>query len=265
MTQGTSKPYVIDDEDEPKRLEKQARIAGLEDYFHKFPLAPNADVLDAGCGSGAMTRLFAKRVPEGHATGIDINRRYLAFAEQVAAESGIENITFRYGNIFSLPFDDNTFDVVWCKYVLQWVNEPIQAVAEFKRVTRPGGLVVCCHFDGLTHYPVDETWQADADKFINDCIDALVGRKMYWMFHQVGFVDITVDAEPDPIYSVYGAIDEDLRENWGTQLRVGLPVLVKSLGSEERAHEFVHRFLAYQDREDTSSICMLFFVSGRVP
>ncbi len=267
MKQGTSKPYVIDYDDEPRRLDKQAQLAGLEDHFHKFPLVPDAKVLDAGCGSGAMTRLLAERLPKGFATGIDTNPQYLAYAAQVAAKAGINNIDFREGNIFSVPFDDNTFDMVWCKYVLQWVNEPIQAIAEFKRVTRPGGIVVCCHFDGfgVTHYPIDESWQTDADTVFNDVIDPFVGRKQYHMFHQLGFTEITVEVEPDRLYSISGAIDQDRRENWEAQLQVALPALVKSLGSDEQANKFAQRFLAYHDREDTFSACMLFFVKGCVP
>jgi ubiquinone/menaquinone biosynthesis C-methylase UbiE len=267
MTQGTSKPYVIDYDDEPRRLEKQAQIADLESYFDKFPLPLEAKVLDAGCGSGAMTRLLAQHVPQGFATGVDTRPEYLAYARRAAAEVGINNIEFKEGNIFNLPFDDNSFDLVWCRYVLQWVNEPIQAVAEFKRVTRPGGLVVCCHFDGfgVTHYPVDPNWQADADKFFNNVIDPFVGRKQFWMFQQLGFTDITVEAELDRSFAVNGPIDKERRENWETQLKAALPALIRNLGAEERATEFIQQFLAYQDREDTFSTCILYFVKGRVP
>jgi ubiquinone/menaquinone biosynthesis C-methylase UbiE len=44
---------------------------------------------------------------------------------------------------------------------MQWINDPEKAVAEFRRVTKPGGVVVCCNFDGfaITHYPEDESLQ----------------------------------------------------------------------------------------------------------
>ena len=167
MSQATSKPYVIDYDEEPRRLEKQARVAKIEDHLRKFSFPPEASILEAGCGSGAMARLLANHAPQGHVTGIDKNERYLEFARRRAREEGIDNITFRHGDIFDLPFEDDTFDLVWCKYVLQWVNDPIHAVRQFKRVTRSGGAVVSCHFDGfgVTHYPVDTSWQSDAEKF----------------------------------------------------------------------------------------------------
>jgi hypothetical protein len=127
--------------------------------------------------------------------------------------------------------------------------------------------VVCCHFDGfgVTHYPVDPNWQADADKFFNNVIDPFVGRKQFWMFQQLGFTDITVEAELDRSFAVSGPIDKERRENWETQLKAALPALIRNLGTEERATEFIQQFLAYQDREDTFSTCILYFVKGRVP
>ncbi len=48
MSQGTSKPYVIDDADEPGRLERQAQLDDLPRFLERFSLAPDARVLDAG-------------------------------------------------------------------------------------------------------------------------------------------------------------------------------------------------------------------------
>jgi ubiquinone/menaquinone biosynthesis C-methylase UbiE len=267
MTQGASKPYVIDDDDEPQRLERQAQLADLPSHLARFPLAPDARVLDAGCGSGAMARLLAQRAPLGHATGVDTNSRYLAIAAQQAAAQGISNITFQEGNIFQLPFADHTFDLVWCKYVLQWVEQPVHAVAEFRRVTRPGGLVVCCHFDGfgVTHDPIDPELQADVEVFFPQVIDPFVGRKQYGMLHHAGLRDITVYAEADRSFAVYGAIDTAHRANWQAQLDAAFPAIIRCLGSEARAKAFVERFLTYQARDDTASYCTLYIVTGRVP
>lgn len=267
MNYGASKPYVIDDEDEPQRLERQAQLANLPEHLAHFALAADAQILDAGCGSGAMTRLLAQRAPLGHATGVDTNRRYLAIATRAAAAEGIPNITFQEGNIFQLPFADHTFDLVWCKYVLQWVDQPIHALAEFRRVTRPGGVVVCCHFDGfgVTHDPIDPVLQADADALFPQLIDPFVGRKQYGMFYRVGLRDIAVHAEADRLFAVYGAIDSARRDNWRAQLEAAFPAIIRCLGSEARARAFVEHFLGYQAREDTASYCTLYTVTGRVP
>lgn len=267
MTNGRSKPYIIDDVDEPLRLERQAKLAELPRLADRLSLAPDARVLDAGCGSGAMTRLLAQRAPAGSATGVDTNARYLAIAAEQAAAQGITNISFQEGSIFGLPFADHTFDLVWCKYVLQWVEQPAQAVAEFRRVTRPGGQVVCCHFDGfgVTHDPIDVGFQAAADAFFPQVIDPFVGRKQYHMFYEAGLRDITVFAEPDPLFAIAGAIDREHRDNWQDQLEAAYPAIIRCLGSDDRAAAFVERFLTYHDRADTASYCVLYTVMGRVP
>jgi ubiquinone/menaquinone biosynthesis C-methylase UbiE len=265
MVQGISKPYVIDYADEPQRLERQAQLDDLPRFLERFSLAPDARVLDAGCGSGVMTRLLARRAPAGSVTGVDTNPRYLAIASQQAAAEGLTNVTFQEASIFSLPFADRSFDLVWCKYVLQWVEQPAQAVAEFRRVTRPGGLVVCVHFDGfgVTHDPIDPAFQSDADAFFPQVIDPFVGRKQYHMFYQAGLRDIRLQAEADPLFTIVGRIDPARRANWQAQLEASFPSIVRSLGSTARATAFVERFLAYQDREDTASYCVLYSVTGR--
>jgi ubiquinone/menaquinone biosynthesis C-methylase UbiE len=71
-----------------------------------------------------MARLFAARHPHAQVTGVDLRADYLAYARQRAAREGLRNLDFRQGDIFQLPFPDVSFDVVWSKYVLQWVKEP---------------------------------------------------------------------------------------------------------------------------------------------
>ena len=267
MGKGSSKPYVIGHDEEHERLERQARIGRIEDHLKKFSFSTDAVILDAGCGSGSMTRLLAKAAPDGRTVGLDASEHYLDYARARAQDEGIENIRFEAGDIFSLPFEDDSFDLVWCKYVFQWVNNPVHAVEEFRRVTRPGGKIVGCNFDGfsVTHYPVDESFQNDVERVFNHLVDPNVGRKMFSMFHRAGLEDIKVDFEPDATFTVAGAIDDERRQNWVDQFRAAFKSIAQCLGSEEAAKEFVDRFLAHHDREDTFTTCALYFVEGVVP
>jgi ubiquinone/menaquinone biosynthesis C-methylase UbiE len=267
MSNGSSKPYVIGYAEEHERLERQARIGKIEDHLKKFSFATDAEILDAGCGPGSMTRLLARAAPDGRATGVDVSEHYLKYARARAQDEGIENINFEKGDVFSLPFEDDTFDLVWCKYVLQWVNNPVHAVEEFRRVTRPGGKIVCCHFDGfsVTHYPVDESFQNDVNRVFNYVVDPNVGRKLFSMFHSSGLMEIKVDFEPDATFTVAGAIDADRRQNWVDQFAASFKAIAECLGSDEAAQSFVNRFLEYHDREDTFTTCALYFVEGVVP
>lgn len=267
MTIGSSKPYVIGYEEEHERLDRQARIGAIEKHFDHFSCPKDAVILDAGCGSGSMSRLLAAAAPDGFVIGVDTNEQYLEHARYVAQAEELSNLKFQTGDIFSLPFEDNQFDLVWCKYVLQWVNNPIHAIQEFRRVTRPGGKIVCCHFDGfgVTHYPIDNALQEDAEQFFNHVVDPFIGRKMYGMFRNTGLTDIKVAYEPDATFTVNGAIDSERRANWVDQLTAAFQAAVTVFGSEAKAQSFIDRYLEHHDRADTSTVCTLYFVEGTVP
>jgi len=262
-----SRPYAIHSDEEPLRLERQASLAEIEKHLDYIPIEPSDRILDVGCGSGAMTRLLAKAAPKGKATGIDIKGQYLDFARRKAAEEGITNIEFVEGDATALSFDDDTFDLVWTKYLLQWLTEPEAAVAGSKRVTRSGGWVVCCNYDGwmMENYPIDEALQRDLEETMPKVVDCYIGRKTFSMFHNLGFTDIRVDFEPDRILTIVGRIRPEQRKNMVDQWQAAWANTVRLMGSDERVRAFHDRYFAYVDREDTFSPCALYFVKGRVP
>jgi ubiquinone/menaquinone biosynthesis C-methylase UbiE len=136
-----SRPYAIHSSEECERLELQARLANIEGHLRHLPVSPSDRVLDAGCGSGAMSRLIARTYPQADVIGVDLREQYLDFARTRARAEHIQNLIFRAADVFDLPFPDATFDVVWTKYLLQWLKEPKRALKELKRVTRPGGII----------------------------------------------------------------------------------------------------------------------------
>jgi ubiquinone/menaquinone biosynthesis C-methylase UbiE len=150
-----SRPYAIHSNEECERLELQARLANIEGHLRHLPVSPGDRVLDAGCGSGAISRLIARTYPRADVVGVDLREQYLDFARIRARAENFQNVTFRAADVFDLPFPAATFDVVWTKYLLQWLKEPERALKELKRVTRPGGIIVSCDFAGFAveHFP----------------------------------------------------------------------------------------------------------------
>jgi ubiquinone/menaquinone biosynthesis C-methylase UbiE len=267
MSSNPSRPYALHSAGECERLERQAALADLPRHLGFFAVPPEAAILDAGCGSGSMARLLASRHKDARVVGVDLRGDYIAYAQERAQRQRLRNIEFRAGDIFHLPFADASFDVVWSKYVLQWVERPHLAVAEFRRVTKPGGIVVSANFDGfaVTHWPEDAELQPMVERVFPRLVDPFIGRKMAPMFRAAGLRDIEVDFEADRLFTVTGAIDAERRRNWLEQLAAARSFIAQTLGGEDAADRFVDAFIAYQDRADTCSYTALYFVRGRAP
>jgi SAM-dependent methyltransferase len=108
--------------------------------------------LDAGCGGGrnsvAMARLGAREV-----VGIDVGEQGLADARQRSHE--LPNLKFQYGSILDIPFENETFDLVWCAGVLMITADDEKALDELARVTKRGGyLYLLVYATGGLRWPL---------------------------------------------------------------------------------------------------------------
>ena len=116
-------------------------------------LKPHMRILDIGCGPGTITAGLADRVPDGHVTGIDAAEGIVGQARAAAGER--TNLDFAVGDVYALDYPDGSFDVVHAHQVLQHLGDPVRALREMGRVTRPGGLVAVRDGDygGFAWYP----------------------------------------------------------------------------------------------------------------
>lgn len=105
---------------------------------------PGERVLDAGAGTGASTvELVADG---GYAVGVDISLGMLAAGRLARPE-----LPLLAGDALALPFGDAAFDAVTISFGLRNVVDPVAALRELHRVTRPGGRLVVCEFSHPTN------------------------------------------------------------------------------------------------------------------
>lgn len=123
----------------------------LERYFreHPVPLPNNAQILDAGCGTGLLTLALLRTLPRpAHITAIDLSASSLQKARQAVGQElrgRPHRVSFSQANLLSLPFADASFDFIATSGALEYV--PLNdGLAELARVLKPGGY--------LFHLPV---------------------------------------------------------------------------------------------------------------
>ena len=99
-------------------------------------LAPAAQVLEVAPGPGFLTIELAKRGL--HMRAVDISETFVEIAKRNAAAEGVD-ARFDLGNAAALPVEDAAVDFVVCRAAFKNFTEPVKALAEFRRVLRPGG------------------------------------------------------------------------------------------------------------------------------
>jgi ubiquinone/menaquinone biosynthesis C-methylase UbiE len=119
--------------------EAQGRAA-TQTLLRAARVKPGMQVLDLASGAGDPALTLAEVVgPDGHVTATDLVPDMLAAAEEFARQRGLTNITFRQADAEALPFPDQAFDVVTCRLGVMFFPNVGKALAEMRRVLKPGG------------------------------------------------------------------------------------------------------------------------------
>ena len=103
----------------------------------KAVLPEGGDLLEVAPGPGFLAIELA-RDARFRVTGLDISRTFVDLARKNAAEAGVA-VDFRRGNASQMPFAENRFDLLVCRAAFKNFSEPEKAIAEMRRVLRPGG------------------------------------------------------------------------------------------------------------------------------
>lgn len=160
-------------------------------------------------GSGAGNDAFVARSvtgAKGKVIGIDFTEKMIAKARANAEKLGYNNVEFRYGDIESIPVNDNVADVVVSNCVLNLVPDKKKAFTETFRILKPGG-----HFsvsDIVLKGQLPEGLRASAEMYAG-CVSGAIQKDAYLdVVNEAGFTAIRVQKEkkitvPDEILSVY--------------------------------------------------------------
>lgn len=105
---------------------------------------PFSRLLDIGTGTGRVLELFAPRIERG--VGVDRSHEMLSFARAKLERGGHGHCQIRHGDLFNLPFEPASFDVVTIHQVLHYLDDPGAAVSEAARMLSRGGRLLIVDF-----------------------------------------------------------------------------------------------------------------------
>ena len=125
----------------------------------RLGLAPGAEVLDIGCGSGGAALPAAEIVgPRGHVIGVDLAERLLELGRAKAANRGLINVEFRLGDMAGLGFADGAFDAVISVFSIFFAADIAAQARELWRMVRPGGKLAITNWGPRRFEPIGSVW-----------------------------------------------------------------------------------------------------------
>ncbi len=167
---------------------------------------PLGDVLDIGCGSGALLQLLGHRAHR--AVGIDASRRMRLLARSRLQGAGTANCTVRNGDLARLPFADDSFDVVILDEVLDGAGETLAGLREADRVLRAAGrLLIVDRIRPVARQLRDRRGDA---RLVDNQLTAALSELGYRVAHRVWFPGRNLE------YALFAAETDNGQRRTGT-------------------------------------------------
>jgi cyclopropane fatty-acyl-phospholipid synthase-like methyltransferase len=159
-------------------------------------------VLDAGCGVGGSAVWLAQE-RGARVDGVNINEMQVEKARHGAAERGVENVDFHVADYTDVPFDDDTFDVVWAVESVCHTDDEHAFLQEAKRVLRDDGVLVVA--DGFLGKPRDEMTD-DENEGVDAMLEGMAAPSLATVdefreaLENEGFYDIEFEDKYESVY-----------------------------------------------------------------
>lgn len=168
-----------------------------QEFLTTSGLQQGMTVLDIGCGSGLMTCWIAEQVgPTGRVTGIENDVNQLQAAQRNAETRRLRNTDFRLCSAYDLASLGVEFDLIYCRFVLHHLHDPVSVIRLIYQTLKPGG--VYASEEGIVNfafsYPFSSAWGDETLRVPPVWIDAPsdqrdgnIGVKMFSKMHSAGF------------------------------------------------------------------------------
>lgn len=156
-------------------------------------IQPHNRILEIGFGPGVSTQIVSEKASKGFVAGIDHSKTMVQAASQRnadAIQSG--RMELKHGEVSSLPYPDESFDIVFSLHSIYFWQNPVDCLRELKRVLKTDGLLA------ITIQPKDK-WKPVVDASI---MTLYFGKDIASMFSDAGYrnIRIEVPAQEDKVF-----------------------------------------------------------------
>lgn len=191
--------YILEKQEEANRLEAQALMAGysIPDELRFLKVPPQAKILDAGCGSGVLTRYLVEKYGSATVEGCDGSEHRIAQAKALC-ESSRHQLIHYYTSSLEKIATSQFYDIITCRYVFEHLADHKKVTGEFFRALRAGGCAYLIDFDGIIYnlYHQNERLETLLGKLKKGLgLDLNIGRKMPRLLIEAGFENVQWNAE----------------------------------------------------------------------
>jgi arsenite methyltransferase len=224
--------------------------------------APGERILDVGCGPGFYcAELLAEVGESGAVTGVDSSPAMLALAARRCA--GHDNVELLEGEALTLPVPDESFDAALTVQVIEYVADVEKALAELRRVLRPGGRVLVwdIDWDTLSLYSGDaELSERVIRAWDEHLAHRTVPRTLAGRLRAAGFAEVSMSAH------AFATLGHD-PDSWAAALVpfIGMFVAGRAGVSEQQAQAWVAEQRQLAERGDFYIACLQFCFTARKP
>ena len=141
--------FLGTDDEELVRLGYQHRIWAVEcsRFWRRLGFSFGHKILDLGCGPGFISTELAQMVgPLGSVTSVDGSKKYIHYFNQQLEKSAIKNVTTQHGDLNEMDFSTSSFDGIYSRFVLIFLENPKKIVSDCYRFLKKGGVFATTEF-----------------------------------------------------------------------------------------------------------------------
>ena len=156
-------------------------------------IQPASRVLEIGFGPGVSTQIASEKADKGLVAGIDHSATMVQAARKRNADAiKARRVELRPGDVSSLPYPDETFDIAFSLHSIYFWHDPVSCLQELRRVLKPGGLLA------ITIQPKDK-WNEDVinETSASSVMTLYFGSDLVPLVTSAGYREVRVEIPPE--------------------------------------------------------------------